>query len=147
MIKKSIISQQRRRQLKPPFAWIDRRFMFDGYFAKLSSNEILLYLFLVLVADKDGLSYYSYEKICQLLHIYLDAYVQARDSLIHKQLIAFDGTVFQVLALPEPQKQSLSPKSKPQQNNTDFQAIATIFSQLTQPGDRPSSGSSFERER
>ena len=31
-----------------------------------------------------------------------DEYIVARDSLIDKDLIAFDGTIFQVLSLPEP---------------------------------------------
>lgn len=137
MVHKSIICHQRRRQLKPPFAWIDRRFMFDGHFARLSADEILLYVFLVLVADQDGLSFYSYDKICQLLNIDVDAYARARDRLIRNQFIAFDGTLFQVLALPDRQKQRLPERSKTHSKNSDFQAIASIFSQLTQPGDPP----------
>jgi len=35
------------------------------------------------------------------LHINVDEYVAARDSLINKDLIAFDGTLFQVLQLPQ----------------------------------------------
>ena len=31
----------------------------------------------------------------------LEDYVQARNGLIHKDLIAFDGTRFQVLSLPD----------------------------------------------
>jgi hypothetical protein len=39
----------------------------------------------------------------------LDQYVDARCALIKKDLIAFDGTVFQVLALPEaPKRQNVS---------------------------------------
>jgi hypothetical protein len=61
----------------------------------------LLYVFLVLVADRNGLSYYSYDKICILLRISIDEYIFARDALIEKDLIAFDGYLFQVLSLPE----------------------------------------------
>jgi hypothetical protein len=61
----------------------------------------LLYVFLVLVADRHGLSYYSYDKICTLLRFKLDASLVARNGLITKDRIAFDGHLFQVLALPD----------------------------------------------
>jgi hypothetical protein len=66
----------------------------------LQQKEILLYLFLVLASDRHGLSFYSYDKICTLLQMDLDQYISARNGLIDKDLIAFDGTVFQVLELP-----------------------------------------------
>ena len=31
----------------------------------------------------------------------LDQYIQARDELMEKDLIAFDGTIYQVLSLPK----------------------------------------------
>ena len=61
----------------------------------------MLYFFLVLVADRDGLSFYGHDKICTLLRIDLDEFIQARDGLIYKDLVAFDGRTFQVLSLPE----------------------------------------------
>jgi hypothetical protein len=100
MISKTMIMPERKRVLTPPFAWIDRRFLFNGFFAALSSHENLLYFFLVLAADRDGLSFYSYDKICQVLTLTVDDYIQARNGLIDKGLIAFDGRQFQVLALP-----------------------------------------------
>jgi hypothetical protein len=60
----------------------------------------LLYVFLVLVADRNGLSSYGYDKICTLLHFTLDEYLVARNGLIEKDLIAFDSHLFQVLSLP-----------------------------------------------
>ena len=100
MFAKTVIIPERRRSLVPPFAWVDRRFLFDGYLSRLSPKENLLYFFLVLVADRHGLSFYSYDRICQLLKLTVDDYIQARDGLIEKQLSAFDGRQFQVLALP-----------------------------------------------
>ena len=52
------------------------------------------------MADRQGLSYYHYDKICSLLCFSLDDYIVVRDQLIDKDLIAFDGTFFQVLSLP-----------------------------------------------
>ena len=100
MIEKSVIIAERRRTLAPPFAWVDRRFLFDGYMSHLSQKENLFYFFLVLAADRDGLSFYSYDRICQRLKLTVDDYIEARDRLIKKQLIAFDGCQFQVLSLP-----------------------------------------------
>ena len=100
MISKTPIDPQRVRRITSSFSWIDHRLLHDGFLATMSSDEVLLYFFLVLVGDRHGLSFYSYDKICTLLKLDVEAYVQARDGLIRKQLIAFDGQLFQVLALP-----------------------------------------------
>jgi hypothetical protein len=98
---KSLIMPERKRVLTSPFAWVDRRFLLNGFLETLTPQENLLYFFLVLVADRDGLSFYNYDKICQLLKLDVDDYIQARNGLIDKKLIAFDGRQFQVLALPK----------------------------------------------
>ncbi|MBA2883263.1 hypothetical protein HNR65_003625 [Desulfosalsimonas propionicica] len=80
------------------FAFILHRFLTDGFLTALGHNELLLYFFLVLVSDRNGLSFYSYDRICTMLELRIDQYVKAKDSLIEKDLIAFDGTLFQVLS-------------------------------------------------
>jgi len=100
MVTKFLLFPEKKRILAPPFAWIDRRFFFAGFMAQLSGAENLLYFFLILVADKDGLSYYSYDKICQLLKITADEFLRARDNLVRKNLIAHRAGIFQVLTLP-----------------------------------------------
>ena len=72
----------------------------QGFLASLEQKEILLYLFLILVSDRYGLSYYSYDMICSLIQLTLDEYIEARDGLLRKDLISFDGKIFQVLDLP-----------------------------------------------
>jgi len=101
MIEKTPLCPERIRKITGSFAFIEHRFLRGGYFACLDHNEVLLYLFLVLVSDRNGLSYYSYDRICTLLRIGTDAYLEARNGLIRKDLIAFDGRVFQVLSLPD----------------------------------------------
>jgi len=91
---------ERVRTINGSFATIEHRFLRHGFWASLGHHELLLYFFLVLVADRQGLSFYSYDKICSLLAISVDDYILARDSLIDKDLLAFDGTFFQVLSLP-----------------------------------------------
>jgi hypothetical protein len=78
--------------------------------ASLDQKQLLLYLFLVLVSDRHGLSFYSYDAICSLLELSLDQYIEARDGLIAGDLIAFDGTIFQVLDLPSRPKEELDPE-------------------------------------
>jgi hypothetical protein len=83
------------------FAFVPHRFLRHGFFASLVYDEILLYFFLLLAADRYGSSFYHYDSICSLLDWTLETYVAARNGLIAKDLIAFDGTRFQVLSLPE----------------------------------------------
>jgi hypothetical protein len=52
------------------------------------------------VGDRQGLSYYSFDKICILTGMATDDYITARNALMDKDLIAFDGRLFQVLYLP-----------------------------------------------
>lgn len=101
MIRKKILQPNRLRRIEGGFSFIPHRFLTDGFLASLEQKEILLYLFLVLVSDRHGLSFYSYDAICSLLQLSLDEYIEARDALIDKDLIAFDGTLFQVLDLPQ----------------------------------------------
>jgi hypothetical protein len=100
MIEKRPLCPERVRKITGSFAFLEHRFLRDGFWSRLSQHELLLYVFFVLVADRNGLSYYSFDKICSLLQCSLDDYLVARNALIHKDLIAFDGHVFQVLALP-----------------------------------------------
>jgi len=101
MIEKKLLQPNRVRHIDGGFSFIPHRFLADGFLASLTQKEILLYLFLVLASDRYGLSFYAYDAICSLLQITLDEYIEARDSLIRKDLVAFDGTLFQVLDLPE----------------------------------------------
>ena len=101
MIKKKILNPVRVRQINGGFSFISHRFVADGFLASLDQKELLLYLFLILVSDRFGLSFYSYDAICSLLQMRIDQYIKARDNLIEKDLIAFNGTLFQVLSLPK----------------------------------------------
>jgi hypothetical protein len=100
LIKKRVLRAERIRRIESGFSFIPHRFLTEGFLASLGQSELLLYFFLVLVSDRHGLSFYSYDAICSLLHLSVDDYIGARDGLIEKDLIAFDGTLFQVLDLP-----------------------------------------------
>lgn len=85
---------------KQSFAFVPHRFLREGFFASLTAEELRLYFFLCLAADRRGLSFYHYDTICSILEIPLETYVEARNTLIARDLIAFDGSRFQVLSLP-----------------------------------------------
>jgi hypothetical protein len=109
MITKTPLDRDRVRKIAGSFAFVEHRFLRSGFFSVLTHHELLLYIFLVLVADRNGLSYYSYDKICILLKITLDDYIIARDGLIDKDLIVFNGHLFQVLSLPKQPPQDRAP--------------------------------------
>jgi hypothetical protein len=94
------IRPERIRRIQGGFAFFPNCFLHEGFFTSLSHQERSLYLFLVLAADRNGVSFYAYDRICSALELTLDEYLQLRASLIQKDLIAFDGTRFQVLSLP-----------------------------------------------
>jgi hypothetical protein len=136
MSPKTLIIPERKRVLAPPFAWIDRRFLFNGFMAQLNPQENLLYFFLVLAADRDGLSFYNYDKICQVLQLAVDDYVQARNGLIEKKLIAFDGRQFQVLTLPTALRPPASSMTRTVGSEREAQALANIFARLAHGADQ-----------
>jgi len=131
MIKTKILCPNRVRRITGSFAFIEHRLLRDGFWESFSQRELLLYVFLILAADRNGVSYYSYDKIYSLLRISMDEYLNARNALIDKDLIAFDGYFFQVLSLPEkPVKQPLRLlKSQQQMEKYDPATICNLIGQ------------------
>ena len=127
MIKKKILDPSRIRRIDGSFSFIPHRFLTDGFLAYLQPQELLLYIFLVLAADRYGLSYYGYNRICSLLCFSVEQYITARDGLIKKDLIAFDGTLFQVLDLP--QKPLPAPVVSGRSKSADPLPLAQIIQQ------------------
>ena len=110
MIRKKVLNTNRIRRINGGFSFIPHRFLTDGFLASLNPRELLLYLFLVLASDRQGLSFYRYDSICSLLQLTLGQYIKARNGLMEKDLITFDGTIFQVLELPLEPKGGMSPE-------------------------------------
>lgn len=101
MIDRSLLVPQRARKINGSFAFIEHRFLRVGFLQSLTHHELLLYFLLILAADRNGISFYSYDRISTILDLGVDDYILARNALIDKDLIAFDGHRFQVLSLPE----------------------------------------------
>jgi len=97
---KRVLDPERLRKIEGSFSWIDHRFITGGFLRDLSTLEILLYLFLVAVSDRNGLSFYYDDRIASLLKIDLAALGQAREGLVLRSLIAYEPPLYQVLSLP-----------------------------------------------
>ena len=78
MITKKVLVANRIRRIDGGFSFIPHRFLTDGFLEALSQQQLLLYIFLVLAADRYGLSFYSYDRICSFLHMTLEQYSAAR---------------------------------------------------------------------
>ncbi len=100
MTVKRLLLADRARRIEGSFSWIDHRFVTGGFLRDLSTLEILLYLFLVAVSDRNGLSFYHDDRIATLLKIDLPALGKAREGLIRQSLIAYAFPLYQVLSLP-----------------------------------------------
>lgn len=133
MLAKRILNADRIRKIAGGFSFIPHRFLADGFLASLDREEILLYLFLILAGDRHGLSFYSYDAICTLLQIHLDEYIAARNGLIGKDLIGFDGRIFQVLDLPP--RPVIKPKAADDEDE-DPAVVAQIIRQSLRYADQ-----------
>lgn len=72
------------------FAWIDHRLLRRGHLARMTHHDQSLYLFLVLAADRNGVSFYRKEKVCDLLDLDFGQFEIARDRLVEMGLVAFE---------------------------------------------------------
>ena len=89
------------RSIRGSFSWIDHRFMRQGFDQGLTRLEKLLYFVLVAVSNRDGVSFYSDERLAEILDIrHVHELAGARDELIDRDLIAFEQGIYQVLDLP-----------------------------------------------
>jgi len=123
MVEKHLICPQRIRKIPKQFSWLDHRLVRDHYIDRCSHSAAALYLFLVTVADAQGLSYYSDRVISQRLDMDANTRAQARQELIRIGLIAYQKPLYQVLALDTPTKAT---NRYPGQ----LQSLAQIFKQI-----------------
>ena len=96
---KRVLCPERLRRVPSQFSWVDHRLVRDRHIVGRSAEALALYLFLVTVADGQGLSYYSDAGIRQRLPLDEPALVRARQELIRARLIAYESPLYQVLSL------------------------------------------------
>ena len=90
MKKYHIPQPQKTRTINGSFAWIDHRLMRNGFIETMTHQDMALYLFLVLAADRNGVSFYRKEKICQAVSLDYSQFEVAKDRLVNMKLIAFE---------------------------------------------------------
>ncbi len=99
MIVKIPVMKNRIRQIPKSFSWVDHRLVRQGYIEACTHEQSALYLFLVCVADAQGLSYYSDKAIMKKLDMDIQGLGKARSGLIKNNLIAWQEPIYQVLSL------------------------------------------------
>lgn len=99
---KRVLVRERVRRIPAQFSWLDHRLVRDRHIERCDALACALYLFLVTVADAQGLSYYSEASIAKRLSMEPARLGQARADLVRLGLIAYESPLYQVLALDVP---------------------------------------------
>lgn len=99
MTRKFPICPDRIRTIPEQFSWVDHRLVRDHHIERLSHEAAALYLFLITVADCQGLSYYSDVSMCERLAMDAPTLASARISLAKAGLVAYKKPLYQVLAV------------------------------------------------
>ncbi|MEI8189884.1 MAG: hypothetical protein WCI75_09230 [candidate division NC10 bacterium] len=87
---KYVLPQPHRvRKIEGSFAWLDHRLVRHGFLPMMTHQDQSLYLFLVLAADRHGVSFYRKENICEAIGLDFQPFEIAKDRLISLGLIAF----------------------------------------------------------
>ena len=123
MVEKHLICPRALRKIPKHFSWLDHRLVRDRYIDHCSHQAAALYLFLVTVADAQGLSYYSDQTLCQRLNMEGNTLNSARQELIEIGLVAYQKPLYQVLALDTHIKTS-------HKYPGELQSLAQIFKQI-----------------
>ena len=97
---KQLLRPERLRLVPEQFSWIDQALVQRHLIDRCDARAAALYLFLVTVADAQGLSYYGGATLTQRLHLSTEQLDAARQQLIDLDLIAYRAPLYQVVALP-----------------------------------------------
>lgn len=125
MITKHLLRADRQRQIPPSFSWVDHRLIRLAHLRGRDHSAWALYLFLVTVADVQGLSYYSDAAICRHLTMDLLQLADARQQLLQADVIAYRKPLYQVLALADPP--TPTPPAPEPQRSGQAQSVGDIL--------------------
>jgi len=112
-----VLQPERLRQVPAQFSWVDHALVRGQFIDRCEARAAALYLFLVTVADAQGLSYYGEAALGARLHLSREELVAARAQLIAIELIAYQAPLYQVLALPG--TPARGPAQAPVRNSSD----------------------------
>ena len=132
MITKHLLRADRQRQIPPSFSWVDHRLIRHAHLRGCDHGAWALYLFLVTVADVQGLSYYSDAAISRHLVIDLLQLARARQQLLQADLIAYRKPLYQVLSLPD--AAAPAPPAAEPQRASQVRSVGDILRQALSGG-------------
>jgi len=101
---KHVLRPERVRLVPEQFSWIDQALVQRHFIDRCDVRSAALYLFLVTVADAQGLSYYGTSTIAARLHLSADELGAARQQLMALDLIAYQAPLYHVLSLSDGQR-------------------------------------------
>jgi hypothetical protein len=123
------LSLARLRKVPKQFSWVDQRLVRERYIDQLSPQACALYLFLVTVADAQGLSYYADPSLCQRLSLTSAELHHARQALITQGLVAYQRPLSQVLALDVAPREG-TPSAAPVAADDEPVDIKAVFARI-----------------
>jgi hypothetical protein len=94
-----VIRPERVRRVPSRFSWLDQGLVREGRLRGLSHAAHSLYLFLAIVADAEGLSWYGDRRVMEELGLGGTQLAGARGELLAADLVAYRAPLYQVLAL------------------------------------------------
>jgi hypothetical protein len=128
---KVLLRPERLREVPERFSWCDQRLFRSGLTARCGSDALALYLFLLTVADAQGLSFYSDTSISRTLRLDSVALSAARAELLASDLIAYRRPHYQVLSLPDRSTPPPSPRLG------EVASVGDILRRVLNPGGAP----------
>ena len=122
---KRVLRPERLRQVPEQFSWVDQALVQRHLIDQLDAQAAALYLFLVTVADAQGLSYYGGATLAQRLRLKPEELVAAGAQLTALGLIAYEAPLYQVLALSGTPAWASAPNTAPCARAPSVQSPAT----------------------
>lgn len=128
---KQVLRPERLRQVPKQFSWVDQTLVRHHLIDRCDARAAALYLFLITVADAQGLSYYGDHTLARRLHLSTEDLASARQQLIDLELIAYQAPLYQVLAIPGTVPRAAAPERLPEPRSGNGPArLAQILEQM-----------------
>jgi hypothetical protein len=134
-MQKRLLIPSRVRRVPRQFSWVDQRLVRDHHIEHCDRSALALYLFLVTVADAQGLSYYADSSISRVLSLSPEQLTAAREALIRAGLLAYEPPLYQVLELESPRASASPPKAHAPRGADGLKTLREVLRQAL--GDAP----------
>lgn len=115
------------------YSIVDHHLLHGGFLARLTHAALSLYLFLCVVGDKEGMSYYGDASVARILRFSKQEIDLARSELVASRLIEYRRPYTHVLCLTKPSK--MAPRACPPRpvRTPAFQSADSAFDEGLRP--------------